>query len=93
MSRRKRSIWFRAKSFGWGWYPATWQGWAITLLYLVLYTLSGLVFVFMTPDAVRAGGSVEAGFILFLSLIALLTASLLAVCYRYGEKPRWRWGK
>jgi hypothetical protein len=23
--------WFRRKSFGWGWSPASWQGWLVTL--------------------------------------------------------------
>jgi hypothetical protein len=28
--------WFRAKLYGWGWTPATWQGWAVTIGF-VLY--------------------------------------------------------
>jgi hypothetical protein len=26
-------LWFKAKNYGWGWYPITWQGWLITGLY------------------------------------------------------------
>ena len=26
--------WFKRKLYGWGWTPARWQGWAITLLYM-----------------------------------------------------------
>lgn len=91
MSRTKRPIWFRTKSLGWGWYPATWQGWIITLVYVVLYALSAIVFGAVTPAAVLSGGSVIAGFMLYISLLILLSATLIAVCYRYGEKPSWRW--
>ena len=28
-------LWFKAKMFGWGWYPITWQGWLITILYVI----------------------------------------------------------
>jgi predicted GH43/DUF377 family glycosyl hydrolase len=26
---QKRIFWFRAKEYGWGWYPATWEGWLV----------------------------------------------------------------
>ena len=30
--------WFGPKTgFGWGWTPVTWQGWAITALFLILF--------------------------------------------------------
>ena len=29
-------LWFRAKRFGWGWAPFTWQGWAITFGFVAL---------------------------------------------------------
>lgn len=92
MKNRKRKLWFRAKRFGWGWYPATWQGWLVTAIYIVLYTLAGLAFGAFAPSAVQAGGSVVAGAVLLGSFLILITASLLAICYRYGEKPKWRWG-
>ena len=31
-----KEIWFKRKTYGWGWTPATWQGWVITGLYLIL---------------------------------------------------------
>lgn len=90
--KTKRRLWFRAKHFGWGWYPASWQGWAVTVVYALLYLGSGLLFGAFAPMVVADGGSVVEGSVLFVSLLALITASLLAICYRYGEKPRWRWG-
>lgn len=90
--KTKRKLWFRAKRFGWGWYPCSWQGWAITLAYAAAYVMLGLLFGGMAPVVIADGGSVLEGSILLISLFLLLTASLVAICYRYGEKPRWRWG-
>jgi len=90
--KTKRKLWFRKKSYGWGWHPASWQGWLVTILYVVLFVVSGVLFGAVTPSAVNGGGSTVAGFILFFSWMALLTASLLAICYRFGETPEWRWG-
>lgn len=28
--------WFAPRRFGWGWTPISWQGWAITLAFIVL---------------------------------------------------------
>ncbi len=91
--KTKRKLWFRAKRFGWGWYPVSWQGWVVTVSYALLYMLLGILFGAFAPSVTREGGSVLEGSLLFLSLILLATASLLAICYRYGEKPKWRWGK
>ncbi|MEK7099595.1 MAG: hypothetical protein AAB883_00435 [Patescibacteria group bacterium] len=88
----RKNLWFRAKQYGWGWYPITWQGWAVTALYVVLYTVSGVLFGALAPAVLAGGGSVAAGALLLISWTILLSASLLAVCYRYGEPPRWRWG-
>ncbi len=90
--RTKRKLWFRSKRFGWGWYPSSWQGWVVTALFSLLYALSGVIFGAFAPAVVQAGGSVVEGTILFISILILLSAALLAICYRYGEKPRWRWG-
>lgn len=71
-------LWFRAKKYGWGWYPGTWQGWLVILLYLIV--VFGAIKLF--PDPFR-----------FEIIIGLATLVLLVVCYKTGEKPRWRWGK
>lgn len=91
--KTKRKLWFRAKRFGWGWYPVSWQGWAVTVAYALLYMVLGILFGAFAPAVTLGGGSALEGSVLFFSLMVLLTASLLAICYRYGERPRWRWGK
>lgn len=77
--------WFRAKTFGWGWTPATWQGWAIVAIYLyVIITMS------MSVDARSHSGSDT---LIGMTIpFILATTIMIAICYRTGEKPEWRWG-
>lgn len=28
----KNKLWFKAKNYGWGWYPVTWEGWTVTII-------------------------------------------------------------
>ncbi len=81
----KNPLWFKAKRYGWGWYPATWQGW------LVLTAFIGLI----VADAYRIDArshSVSYTLALWLPDVILLVLVLLVVCWFTGEKPRWRWG-
>ena len=74
--------WFPAKRYGWGWgLPISWQGW------LVLAAFVGLM----------AGGTVlfppRTQLVFYLLYVIVLCALLVAVCWRTGEPPRWRWGE
>jgi hypothetical protein len=81
----KRPIWFKAKRYGWGWYPATWQGWLVTLGYIVA-AVANSIYAEATQESAR-------NFLFaFFPPMVLLTLALLGVCYLTGEKPRWRWG-
>lgn len=78
----RRSYWFPAKSYGWGWGPpATWQGWVVLASYLAL-VLAGIPYFVpaLHPWA-------------FAAYAVFLTAVLLIICWRTGEPPQWRWGK
>jgi hypothetical protein len=35
-----KPYWFKAKHYGWGWYPVTWQGWVITLLFVQSFAVT-----------------------------------------------------
>ncbi len=80
----EKEIWFKRKQYGWGWYPVTWQGWAVTLGYMVLALLFGFTIDENSPAK-------EHVFTFFLP-ITLLTVTLIRICYKKGEKPRWQWG-
>ncbi len=80
-----KKLWFRAKRFGWGWYPATWQGWGVLAMYV------GALFSFgvFSDESVKS----DQDFLFrFFPVVFILTAYLIIICYAYGEKPRWSWG-
>lgn len=79
-------LWFRAKNYGWGWYPSSWQGWVILLLYILLMGVTGL-------GIDGASHSVSDTLMIVAPLWVLYTCILLLICIATGEKPRWRWGK
>ena len=73
--------WFPAKRYGWGWGPpCAWQGWVVLFIYLALL-LGGIPFVQATE-----------GNVAYIAYVFVLTASLVAICWLTGERPRWRWG-
>jgi hypothetical protein len=76
--------WFRTKQYGWGWVPATWQGWFIILVYMIIALADGLTL---------SNQPSTSEWWQFSSCIVLATVVLIWICYRTGEKPRWRWGK
>src|SRR6185503_3908924 len=77
--------WFKRKLYGWGWTPATWQGWVVILMYIL-----ALTFFALTID--KNSPSNEIWFTLILPIV-LLTITLIRICYKKGEKPRWQWGE
>lgn len=94
--RKTRVLWFRAKEYGWGWYPVSWQGWAITVLYVLLFTLTFLIFfgwVGAAAEAQVGARDIVFGVLEFLVVIVLLSYTLFRICTKKGEKPGWRWGK
>ena len=76
--------WFKRKLYGWGWTPVTWQGWTLTLAYVILVIAFAL-----TIDERSPAREVVFTFVL---PVTLLTFALLRICYKKGEKPRWQWG-
>ena len=81
----EKKLWFKRKKYGWGWYPVTWQGWAIIVAYIAL-----LLFFAGTID--NNSPTKEIIFTFFIPGI-VLTALLIRICYRTGEKPKWQWGE
>lgn len=80
-----KRIWFKRKLYGWGWTPATWQGWVITLLYIMLLVVFGLT--------IDENSPVREIVFTFILPVVLLTSTFIRVIYKTGEKPRWQWGK
>lgn len=80
--------WFKAKLYGWGWVPVRWQGWLILFVYI------GLIFTLAISREKYIPGNPDSGsnFLTFALPIIILTALLIFICYKKGEKPRWQWG-
>jgi uncharacterized membrane protein YhaH (DUF805 family) len=76
---KNKKIWFRRKIYGWGWYPSTWEGWLVILAWVAIFIP---IVSLMREDS-----------ILKFILIILITALLIFICYKKGEKPKWQWGK
>jgi hypothetical protein len=84
LKNNPEGYWFKRKLYGWGWTPATWQGWSITLFYIFLIILFSL-----TIDETSPGNEIIFTFVL---PVLFLTATFIRVAYKKGEKPRWQWG-
>ncbi len=76
--------WFKRKLFGWGWTPATWQGWTITGIFILFIVILGST---IGPDATGR----EVAFMFFLPAV-ILTSMFIRIAYKKGEKPKWMWG-
>jgi hypothetical protein len=79
------TYWFRPKLYGYGATPVTWQGWLLTLVYLVI-VLGCMAIV--AASHVSPWGVAAAAIIL-----AVATAILVRWAYLKTEGGwRWRWG-
>lgn len=97
MTAPKKPLWFKAKQYGWGWYPVTWQGYAITLGFGLAYAALFILLLSWLGVATIDGGAdyrqSSLSALEFIAAFALLTWGMIAICSRYGERPRWRWGR
>lgn len=81
-----RKLWFKAKRYGWGWYPCTWQGWAVLLMFVFV--------LFVNTTYLNNHAHSNSDFLTqFFPQTYVLTVFLIIICAATGEKPRWRWGK
>ena len=80
-----RKIWFKRKLYGWGWYPVSKEGWLVTAGYVV-----GVAFFASTLDEYTSS---REWYFTFLLPVILLTILFIRLAYKYGESPRWQWGK
>jgi hypothetical protein len=88
-----KKFWFKSKTYGYGWYPASWQGWVVLIVYLL--ALLGAYFLFLHGPITHPGNKQEipAGVWEFFACEIVLTIVLICIAYKTGEKAGWRWGK
>jgi hypothetical protein len=73
-------LWFKARSFGWGWTPCSIEGWLVVI---------GFVMALLAISFMLKEGNVIEYMLWFVSLVALI----MIIGYKKGEKPHWSWGK
>ena len=83
-----KGLWFKRKLYGWGWVPVRWQGWAVILIYLGLI----LTLVLNREESIPGNPDSGSNFLVLGLPIIILTALLIYICYKKGERPRSQWG-
>lgn len=86
-SKQPQRPWFVAKRFGFGWgLPTNVKGWIVYAVFFLTMVITVVVMISETQ-------SVSDAVIGLIPTLGLLLATLTAICYKYGEKPEWRWGQ
>ena len=79
MEEKHKNFWFPAKKYGFGWgLPVRWQGWIVLLVYAMLVA-AGIAFIDYSENRVW-----------FYAYFSILTAILIIICWKKGEKVRRR---
>lgn len=89
ITKNKTNLWFKAKNYGWGWVPITWQGWLTTAVFIGILLLNAAYFERGTAQSSEPSAE---GLSLFLAISFSYIIALLFICFKKGEKPQWRWG-
>ena len=85
---KNKKIWFKRKTYGYGWVPATWQGWTILGVWTIFFVAGCIVFsnkIEANPNEITVG--------IFVAYVAILVFILISLSYKHGETPRWQWGE
>lgn len=80
-----RKLWFKARRYGYGLSPATWEGWLATAL-----SLAAVAAVMFLAAAVTSSDGAYVAIVVPATFVII--AVLVVVAFTHGEKPRWRWG-
>ncbi len=80
-----KNFWFKRKRYGFGWVPSSWQGWIISLIYILI-----LVKLFTMADI--DSHSISDTFIKLSVPFIIVSSIFIVICYKTGEKPKWQWG-
>jgi hypothetical protein len=80
-----QKLWFKAKRYGFGWTPASWEGWLVVVTFVAFEWWN-----FVRIDITSHSNSDTIRPFIIQSFMAVIV--LIYICYRTGEKLGWRWG-
>lgn len=80
-----KGYWFKRKLYGWGWTPATREGWLVLFGYIA-FVLS--VILCVEKRALSLFDDKTA-----LGMIVGATMLFIVIAWRTGESLHWQWGK
>lgn len=78
-----KNYWFKRRRFGFGFMPVTWQGWLVTIGYILVIIFAGMAFL---DNNLRETS-------LFFLIFILATGGLLRIMLIKGPRSHWRWGR
>ncbi len=82
LQNNPKCYWFKAKIYGFGYDPATKEGFILTFLYIFL-VVSSVIGIGNTREV---KGTVE----MRVAFILIITSILILICIKKVEKPAWR---
>jgi len=77
-----KKLWFKRKRYGWGWVPASWEGWACI----------GVIFGVILFFGNKLEQSENPQVLAYLPMGVLLILVIIGLGYMKGERPKWQWG-
>ena len=81
-------LWFKQKSYGWGWTPSTWQGWVVLGVHILGLLVASRIFLKDAPE-----DELSRELVYFLIWTFVQSGILIYITYKKGPKPEWRWGR
>jgi hypothetical protein len=86
-----KKLWFKAKRYGWGWYPVSVKGWLVTIVYAGLLAWSvGRFSNYVIEHSGEPFLSLLFPVLMHALWVSALIGSLMYIGIKTGEKPEWR---
>jgi hypothetical protein len=83
----KDNLWFKNKTYGYGWTPASRNGWIVILIFVTFLLLQVVDLV----NKLEAGMNSTLSVLFYIFNLALALITFWTVAILKGEKPRWSW--
>lgn len=77
--------WFKRRWYGWGWVPATREGWAVLAAFIIFLIVNSF-----TLPGHREPSTSE--LVWFGARTMIAVTIIITIAFLKGEKPKWQWG-